>query len=131
MRHVRAPKDVRIICWFVLVVLLGSGCTTLPSRSVSLSPPSGAPDHFSLARYYQEESLRLISDSGRHSALAVQYTGKGVSGADASLWRELADYSTVLALYELNMARAMVALALIHRQLEENPRPPVEERGSP
>ena len=131
MRHVRAPKDVRIICWFVLVVLLGSGCTALHSARPSGLSQASAPDHPSLARYYQEESLRLISDSGRHSALAVQYTGKGVSGADASLWRELADYSTVLALYELNMARAMVALALIHRQLEENPRPPLEERGSP
>ncbi|MGE0823501.1 MAG: hypothetical protein AB7P18_15425 [Candidatus Binatia bacterium] len=116
----------------MLVVLLGSGCTARPSPSVSASLLSPAPDHFSLARYYQEESLRLIADSGRHSALAVQYTGKGVSsGADASLWRELADYSIVLALYELNAARAMVALALIHRQLEKNPRPPVEERGPP
>ncbi|MGE0684948.1 MAG: hypothetical protein AB7P69_29055 [Candidatus Binatia bacterium] len=118
-------------CCFVLVVLLGSGCTALPSSSVSASPLSGAPDHPSLARYYQEESLRLISDSGRHSALAVQYTGKGVSGADASLWRDLADYNTALALYEFNAARAMIAIALIHQQLEQNLRRPLEERESP
>lgn len=131
IRHVCTPKSVRMTGCVMLVVLLGSGCTARPSPSVIALPLSPAPDHFSLARYYQEESLRLISDSGRHSALAVQYTGKGVSGADASLWRELADYSTVLALYELNAARAMIAIALIHQQLKQPPRPLVEERGPP
>jgi hypothetical protein len=91
----------------------------------------GAPDHASEARVYQEEALRILADSSRHSALAVQYVEKATTGPDASLWRDLAEYQLRLASQELNAAGLMVAIAMTHWHLAYGSQPPGKAEDSP
>jgi hypothetical protein len=90
-------------------------------------------DHERVARYYREEASRLAANSRRHSALAVQYGTKRASGPEAELWGTLAKYNLLLASYEFNAAKVMLALAGVHEQpgLGSRPQPFGKQQGPP
>jgi hypothetical protein len=114
-----------------LFSILGSGCKALPTLCAQEARLTGASDHASEARVYQEEALRILADSGRHSALAVQYVEKATTGPDASLWRDLAEYQLRLASQELNAAGLMVAIAMTHWHLAYGSQPPEQTERAP
>jgi hypothetical protein len=117
----------------VLALLLGDAYIALrcpcPQEPVTMD----SSDHERLARYYREEAARLAADSGWHSALAVQYGAKRVSGPEAELWGALAAYSLLLASHELNAAKVMLVLAGAHAQpgLSAAPQPFGMRQGPP
>ncbi len=118
-----------------LVSLLGGAYLALRRPCPQEPVASRLPAHERLARYYQEEASRLAADSSQHSTLALQYGVRGASGPEAELWRALAEYSLLLAGYEINVAEVMIALAVIHGQLElqleYSPPPPGKQEGPP
>ena len=120
------------MCGLGLILSLeGNGCMAKRSPCVQESQSARAPGHNSEARSYRDAALRLLGDSGRHSELAVQYAEKVTSGADASLWRDLAEYQLRLASYELSTASLMVSIAMIHWQLARDSQPSGKAEGSP
>lgn len=129
--HALSLRAVGISCSLVLITLFGSGCRVFQSLCAQELRPARTPDHDREARYYRDEALRMMTDSSRHSELAVQYAEKTASGSDASLWRDLAEYHLQLASYELNAASLMVAIAMAHWQLAHGSQPPGKAEDSP
>lgn len=80
--HALSLRAVGISWSLALITLFGSGCKALPSLCAQESWPARTPDHDSEARYYRDEALRMMTDSNRHSDLAVQYAEKAASGPD-------------------------------------------------
>lgn len=124
-------RAVGIVWSLVLLILFGSGCRVFQSLCAQELRSARTPDHDSEARYYRDEALRMMTDSNRHSELAVQYAEKAASGPDASLWRNLAEYQLQLSASELNAAGLMVAIAMTHWQLAYGSQPPGKAEGSP
>jgi len=129
--HALSRKAMGILCGLTLFLTLGGGCTALRSPCLQKSRPAHAPDHDGEARSYREAALRMLADSSRHSALAVQYAEQAAGGSDASLWRDLAEYHLRLASYELSAASLMVAIAMVHWQLAYGSQPSGKAEGSP
>jgi len=119
----------RLAYALALVSLLGGAYIAL-WRPGPLAPVAAhSLGHKSVAQYYWEEASRLAADSRRHSRLALQSGVKGASGGpEAELWRTLADYTLLLAGYELSAAEVMTALAVIHGRLELSSSPPLLEQ---
>lgn len=115
-------KVVGVIGSLAFLAVFGGGCTVLPTLCAQESKLTSALDHTSEARAYQEEALRILAGSNRHSALAVQYVEKAANGPDANVWRDLAEYQLRLASSELTAAGLMVAIAMTHWQLAHGAR---------
>lgn len=129
--YLPSGKTLRVICSLALILTLGSGCAARQRARLQELPPAYASDHDSEARSYREAALRILADSSRHSALAVQYAEKVTSGSDATLWRDLAEYHLRLASYELNTASLMVAIAMVHWQRAYGSPPSGQGENSP
>jgi hypothetical protein len=119
------------MCGLAFFMTCGSGCTALPSRCLQESRPAHAPNHVGEAWQYRDDALRLLTESGRHSVLAVQYAEKTANGPDSGLWRDLVEYYLRLASYELNVAALMTAIAVTHWQLAHGAQPPGKTEDSP
>ena len=124
-------KTLTAICSLAFVLVLGNGCAARQRARLQELPPAYASDHDSEARSYREAALRILADSSRHSAVAVQYAEKVASGSDATLWRDLAEYHLRLASYELNTASLMVAIAMVHWQRMYGSQPSGKAENSP
>lgn len=120
-----------LVYGLALVLLLGGAYMVLRRPRLQELVAFYSPDHESLTRYYREEASRLAADSRRHSRLAVQYRARIAKGPEVELWRALADYTLLLAGYELSVAEVMTALAVIHGQLEQGLPPPGKQEGPP
>jgi hypothetical protein len=119
------------MCSLAFFMTVGSGCTALRSRCLQESRPAPAPNHAGEAWQYQDDELRLLTESRRHSVLAVQYADKTANGPDAGLWRDLVEDYLRLASYELNAAALMTAIAVTHGQLAHGAQPPRKREDSP
>jgi hypothetical protein len=119
------------MCSLAFFVTLSSGCTALRSSYLQESRTSHAPGHNGAAWHYREDALRLLTESSRHSVLAVQYAEKTGNGPDSGLWRDLVEYYLRLASYELNAAAVMTAIAVTHWQLAHGSQPPGKTEDSP
>lgn len=133
LRPILVPslKVVGVIGSLAFLSVFASGCKALPSLCAQESRPARTPDHDSEARYYRDEALQMMTDSNRHSELAVQYAEKAASGPDASLWRNLAEYQLQLSASELTAAGLMVAIAMTHWQLAYGSQPPGQTERLP
>ena len=130
-RYLPSRKTRGVMCGLAFFMTCGSGCTALQSRCLQESQPAHASDHDGAAWHYREDALRLLTESSRHSVLAVHYAEKVANGQDPGLWQDLVEYYLRLASYELNAAAVMTAIAVTHWQLAHGAQPPGKTEDSP
>jgi hypothetical protein len=129
--YLPSRKTRGVMCSLAFLLTFSSGCTALRSSSLPESRTAHAPDHDCVAWHYREDALRLLTESNRHSVLAVQYAEMIANRPAPGLWRDLVEYYLRLASYEHNVAAIMTAIAVTHWQLAHDSQPPGKTEDSP
>jgi hypothetical protein len=73
-----------------------------------------------LGLQYQQAAAWFVSDSRQNAVLAQQYSETLGSEPDAGVQRTLGAYHLLVASHEIEAARVMIAIAVIHLQLSES-----------